>query len=425
MIRKIFKSTLIINTGLFSFSQVLNAAIPFFMLPILTRYLTPEEYGIISMFTLIVAIITPFTGVNINGAVVRQYYNHEKVDFWSYVGNCIIILVLSTTFVGGIFFVFAEPISNVVLLPIRILLLAIVISFSNFMLGILLSIWQAQKKAIPYSISSVTNTIVNMGFSIILIVVVGIGWEGRIFGQLFAAVLFAIIAFIILIKNKGVKFSINKGYIINALSFGVPLIPHALAGSIISVTDRFFITNMIGLTATGEYTVGYQIGTIINILAGSFNVAFVPWLYEKLDQNSPLEKVKIVKFTYLYFFCITTLALLLGIVSPYIISLFLDESFNSSSEYVLWVALGYAFNGMYLMVVNYIFYSEKTYLLAIITFSIAILNIVLNYIFIKAFGAIGAAQATTIVFLIKFLWVWYLSNKVHKMPWINVNMTYK
>ena len=69
------------------------------------------------------------------------------------------------------------------------------------------------------------------------------------------------------------------------------------------------------------------------------------------------------------------------------------------------------------MVVNYIFYIKKTYILAWVTFASAGMNIVLNYFFIKANGAIGAAQATTITFFVQFIMVWILSAKVYKMPW--------
>ncbi len=111
------------------------------------------------------------------------------------------------------------------------------------------------------------------------------------------------------------------------------------------------------------------------------------------------------------------LALGLGILAPPLLSVFLGKTFNESSIYVMWVALGYAFNGMYLMVVNYIFYSQRTKSLAAVTFMTAILNVILNYFLIKKFGAIGAAQATTIVFAIKFIVVFILSAKVHDMPW--------
>ena len=254
-----------------------------------------------------------------------------------------------------------------------------------------------------------------------LILIVGIGYtaSGRIFAQLVSVFTFSLLAINFLLK-KWIKFSINKEYISNALKFGIPLIPHALSGTIISMTDRLFITNMVGISETGIYTVGYQIGMVINLLATSFNNAYVPWLYERLKSNVKNTKIKIVKFTYLYFIVIFLVALVLGIIAPFFLSVFIGNSFAESSSYVIWIALGYAFQGMYFMVVNYIFYEQKNSLLAVITFLVAIINILLNYFFIKSHGAIGAAQATTVVFLIKFILVWILSAKVHKMPWKDV-----
>jgi len=113
-------------------------------------------------------------------------------------------------------------------------------------------------------------------------------------------------------------------------------------------------------------------------------------------------------------------ALALSFITPYFLKIFVSENFYFAYKYVLWIALGYAFQGMYFMVVSYIFYVKKTYILAWVTFSSAGINIVLNYFFIKANGAngaIGAAQATTITFFVKFIMVWILSAKVYKMPW--------
>jgi len=138
---------------------------------------------------------------------------------------------------------------------------------------------------------------------------------------------------------------------------------------------------------------------IIGLLANSFNLAWAPFLYEKLKENNHYTKVKIVKFTYLYDVGIILLALALSFIAPYFLKFFVSKNFYSAYKYVLWIALGYAFQGMYFMVVNYIFYGKKTYILAWVTFTSAGINIVLNYFFIK------------------FILVWILSSKAYKMPW--------
>lgn len=414
---KIYQNSLIKDTGIYTISGVLNAAIPFLLLPILTRYLSPKEYGIVTMFTLITTFVSPFIGLSVNGAIARNYYERDNIDFSIYVYNCIVIIIASTIIVSLLLKILAGPISVVSSFPKEAMWTIIIYSTSQVLISVIQSIWQVQKKALLYGVFINLQTIFNFVLSIIFVVVLKMNWIGRIYGQILSYLIFSIMAIIILFRSKLIKIIYDFTYIKNALKFGTPLIPHAISGTVISMTDRFFITNMIGLADAGIYSVGYQIGSIINLFANSFNNAYVPWLYEKLKKDDYKTKIRIVKFTYIYFILILAIALFVGLIAPKILYYIIGKSYAESSSYVIWVALGYAFNGMYFMVVNYIFYSQRTNILAAVTFVTAIVNIIINYIFIKAFGAIGAAQATLIVFFIKFILVWILSASVHKMPW--------
>jgi O-antigen/teichoic acid export membrane protein len=420
MKKKLLKSSLLKSAGIYTMTSVINAAIPFFLLPILTRYLSPADYGIVSMFGVLVSFVAPFTGLSLHGAIARMYYEKEKVDIKEYITNSIYILISSTILVSIVFFLFSSIIARIFSVPSQLLWIVVVVSFSQFITRIVLTLWQVQVKPIQYGIYQISQTALNMILSIILVVFVGLTWKGRVYAQLITLIIFVLIGFIVLLKNNWLKFRINIAYIKHALGFGVPLIPHALSGVIMTMTDRIFITNMVGIETTGVYTVGYQIGMIINLLAISFNQAYVPWLYSKLKENIEEMKFKIVKLTYGYFAAILLLAIGLSLGAPLFLRFFVGKEFNQSSIYVTWIALGYAFNGMYLMIVNYIFYEQKNSILAMVTFATATFNVILNYFFIKEFGAIGAAQATTVIYATKFIVVWILSSKVHKMPWKEV-----
>lgn len=420
MIKKITNNSLFKDTSIYTLMTMINKAIPFLLLPLLTRYLTPTDYGIVSMFTLLSSVMLPFIGISGDAAISRQYFNQEKYNIKKYVGNVFIILIFSSFLIGFLLHLFSNQLSLISSFPRDYLWTVVLYTVTLFIMNVKLSLWRAQKKSILFSLFNISKTFFNIIFSILLIVFIGLGWEGRIYALLFTGFIFSIVSIFSLIKNKEIKIEFDINYLKNAIAYGFPLIPHLLSGTILSMTDRLFITNMIGVGVTGIYSVGYQIGSIINILSHSFNNAYIPWLYEKLKENQYATKVKIVKFTYIYFVGILLLALGLGILAPIFLNVFLGKAFNESSVYVIWIALGYAFNGMYLMVVNYIFYEQKNSILAMVTFATALLNIVLNYFFIRKFGAIGAAQATTIIFAIKFVVVWVLSAKVHKMPWKEV-----
>jgi O-antigen/teichoic acid export membrane protein len=317
-----------------------------------------------------------------------------------------------------VFYLFAEPISKITSFPKRWIWAVIVISIAQFITLINLSIWQVQLKARIYGAYQIVQTLINVGLTIWFVVGFGMAWKGRIQAQLFTMLAFGCIGLFILYKGGWIKFSYNKIYIRNALNFGMPLVPHTLGAVMMTMTDRFFITNMVGLSATGLYSVGYQVGMVIGLIESSFIQAYTPWLYERLKKNDKNFKKLIVKVTYAYFILLLILVAGLSLVAPWFLSFFVGKNFSGASVFVFWIALGYAFGGMYKMVAGYIFYVQKTYILAWVTFFCASLNVLFNYIFIKWNGPVGAAQAATLTFLLFFILTWILSNRVYKMPWL-------
>jgi O-antigen/teichoic acid export membrane protein len=386
-------------------------------MPILTRYLTPTDYGIVAMFGVLLSFVAPFTGLSISGAIARQYYDRDEVDMPRYISNCLLILLSSTVIVGVLFYLLAEPISRIASFPMQWIWAVIIVSAAQFINRINLTLWQVQVKPIPYGIYQIAQTIVNIGFTIWFVVGVGMDWQGRIQAQVIAFGTFAVFGLYLLYHNGWIRLKVDKEYIKNALNFGVPLIPHALSGTIKTMVDRVMITSMVSVASTGLYSVGFQIGMIIGILEDAFNKAYVPWLFERLKRDRYNDKIMIVKLTYAYFAVIICLALALGVIGPWFLSFFVGPQFGGSGQFVLWIALGFAFNGMYKMVVNYIFYVRKTSMLAWVTFSTAIVSIVINYFAIKYLGAIGAAYTYALISFITFLLVWVLSNRVYHMPW--------
>lgn len=392
-------------------------AIPFLLLPILTRYLTLSDYGIVATFQVLLAMMIVFVGLSMNGAVAVNFFKIDKEELKKYIGNVIFILFVSFILTFIIVYILKSSLSDLVKLPESWLPIVVVVALLQSMATLALTLWRVEQRALPYGLFQIARIIVNVAFSLFFVVALGWQWQGRLLGIVITSVVFALVSILIIYKREYINFSLSKNYTKDALFFGIPLIPHALGGWVMTCTDRIFINSMVNVAATGLYTVGYQVGMIIGLLATSFNQAWSPFLYEKLKENNYATKVKIVKFTYLYYGGIVALALALSFIAPFFLKIFVSESFYPAHKYVIWIALGYAARGMHHMVVNYIFYVKKTYILAWITLFAAGINIILNYLLIKANGAMGAAQATTITFFVAFIFTWILSMKVYEMPW--------
>lgn len=417
MMRRAFRSSLFRAAGTYGFFSLVNSAIPFFLLPVMTRYLTPDDYGIVAIFGVMISLLTPFIGMNAHGAYSRAYFAPDRFDSAKYMGT-IIIFSLATWIVACVLFgVFRTPLSALFTFPSNWMWVVPLVALGALLPQIVQVSWQVREQPRAYGIFQNARTLSEVSVALVFVVLFGMGWQGRVLSRVLVSVLSACVGLYILFRKRWLVFSFDRTYLSHALRFGIPLIPHSLAGILNTSIDRLFITHMVGIADTGLYTVGYQIGAFIGLAATAFNQAYVPWLFRKLNMNSEQENIKIVKFTYLYFFVIISAALLLGALAPFLMKVLLGVQFQGSAVYVIWIALGYAFNGSYYMVVNYIFYAEKTYILAMVTFTGASINVVFNYFFIRLNGAVGAAQATSLMYFFTFLFVWFLSSKVYSMPW--------
>ena len=90
---RIFKNSLISSSITYTISNIVNLAIPFLLLPVMTRFLSPEDYGIVSMFSVLVSIMTSFVGLNVHGAIVQQFYEKDSINFPKYLTNCFYIMI--------------------------------------------------------------------------------------------------------------------------------------------------------------------------------------------------------------------------------------------------------------------------------------------------------------------------------------------
>lgn len=282
---------------------------------------------------------------------------------------------------------------------------------------ILLTIFQVKIKPISYGIIQITHSLLSLSATLYLLFILSMTWESRIIGQLIAGLFIVIISIIIISKKRYLSFDFSKEDFNYAISFGAPLIPHAIASVGLIVVDRFFLTLLINVEATGIFTSAYQLGAIISLITVSFNNAFVPWLFENLNKNKLAVKIKIVKLTYMYFLFIIVLCFALIFVFPAVIQIFVGEKFYSIKQYSYILILGFGFQGMFFMVTNYLYYIKKTFLQSLISIFIIIIKLPLTYFLIIYFDVVGAAWSFLITYFLFFIITWIVSYKMFDMPW--------
>lgn len=415
----ILKNVTVKNSLYFTVGNILNAGIPFFLLPILTRYLTPSEYGTLAMYTIVLGICNAFTGVSVHGAIAREYFEFDRKRFSYFVYNCILILLLSSVFVGIVVFLNKNLISKYTQIPSYWLLFIVLVSALQFIQWILLALLQVTEKGLHYISVQIGSSVIQFFVIIYFVVVIDMSWEAKVIAQLVVFFMSGIYTLYYLSNNNFIKINFDWDLLKKGLTFGLPLIPHTIGMYAISFIDRVLLTNLMGLEIVGIYTVGYQLGMFMLVIQDAVNKAWVPWFYKQLSIGDKGRMERIVKYSYGLSFLYVTLALIYSYLIEIFIPILVGDLYQDSMKVIVWIALGYAFNGMYKLVTNYLMFERRTGILSIITFFTALVNIFISYYLIKENGMIGAAQGTMIAFLISFILTWMCAQKLKPMPWFN------
>ena len=415
--RSLVARKLVRNTFVFSSAEVANKAIPFLLLPVITRYMGPADYGKVAIFIALVNVLAVFVGLNSQGAVSVAYFKLRPEELRKYIANVLVILGSSTAVVLFSLLIVSPLLSARLGISRGWIFVAATMALAQFITLINLVLWQVEQRPTPYAIYQVSQTLFSTVLILLLVAALQLRWSGQLAAMAISTIVFAALSLFFIVRRGYLQVEIHREYIRDALAFGLPLIPHALAGWMLTGVDRFYLTLLQGSASTGLYATGYQFGLIIGILAASFNRAWAPFLFSRLENIDTQGKIKIVKATYVYFIGILFLALALSVVGPWFIRFYLGGQFRAASQFVFWVALGYAFDGMYYMVVNQVLFMNKTKWLATITVSVGFCHLIVSYALIRLNGSVGAAQATTFSFFLTFVLVWILSSKVYPMPW--------
>ena len=200
--------------------------------------------------------------------------------------------------------------------------------------------------------------------------------------------------------------SISPRYWKYSLNISIPLVWHALAGNLLASSDRVMIKRYCGSEEAALYSVAYSCAIVVSILWTSMNTAWSPWAYDQIDNNK-LSELKKASKPYILFF--GSIVLMFLLIAPEILLIMGGKSYKEAIIVLPPVMIAFVFQFVYSLYVNIETFYKKQKYIAVGTSIAAILNIILNYIFIPRFGY-GAAAYTTLfgyatLFLVHFAFV--------------------
>lgn len=355
--------------------------------PIFSRLMSKSEYGQFSIFTSWESILLILVTLDFSSSITRAKYDFEKNmdEFMSSIllfSNIVTLFAYLLIELNQSFFVnlFSMDILYIRMLFVYLLFMP---AFSYLQIK-----HRAYKKYKFFVFFSISSSIIRTTISVLLVLIMSDKLMGRLFGYLVPITLFNLVLWLTVV-NKGKKMSWT--YIKYACGISVPLIPHALSGSLLGNSDRIMISSYCGNEAAALYSIAYSVSMLTNLLWSSMNQAWIPSLFDYMNTNNRGAILKNSKI-YLGIFSILTIGVLL--IAPEIILILGGKQYYSARYVMPPVVVGCAFQFIYGMYVNIEIFAKKTYTISIGTMAAAALNLLLNWIFIPKFGYIAAAYTT-------------------------------
>lgn len=411
---------LVSGAFVYSISGFLNALIFFLLLPLLTRYLSPYDYGIIETFIVIVTLLTGVIIAGKNTLLTKEYFNLDTNGRKRYVGDILGFVSLNGFLFLSLFLllsVFSNFLPNVLKISTGLIFWAIVVSIGNAVITILLTLLQVEKKSKVFALFVNSQTICEIGVSILLVVVLKMNWEGRITGIVSSCLVFLLISWIVFSK-RGILIKFPAYYFNKFFIIALPFVLAHTSGWINEMFDKVMINNLLGVDSTGLYSIGYRFGMVILLIQEAFNRAWFPFFYENIRENNHRKNLMIVRNTYLYIGVFVTISLVFGLFGKRLLYLFVDKKFYAAGNFVFLISLGYCLYGIWKIFIGYLIYKEKIKTYSGIVVVVAVGNILLNYILLKKIGLIGSAWASLISFGIGAILTVVAATRSHPMPWL-------
>lgn len=410
-------------------SSFLSKALGFILLPIYTRYLSPEDYGTLSTLQSFGNLSAIIISLYMDAAFIRFYYQEREISieqvrklystyFW--------FIIIWGSF-ASIVLTFVAPLFMSKLIDISVWPIALIISSQllSQLSSMVLRIWRAELKAKQVAIVTLSSTIVIAIITLTLLVQFGFGWMSQVYATTIGFLLQTIVLLLIAIQNNWIKWTFDASMLKTGLFYAIPLIPNVSAGWIAGYSDRLILSYYGFLHDVGIYAIGYQFAYIMYIFNDSIRQVQGPMSMSGFVSDKGRAKKNISEFIVVHFWFVSLLYLGLALFSRDVIEMFLDERYQGAYKVIAILALLYLVSSIYSVFTTIIAYHRKSWIISGAALIQAAINMALNFSLIPIFGMYAAALSSVISLCGYLIWIVTWAQKLDpiRIPWRQLFIT--
>lgn len=405
-----------VKAGLgYTIGNIFIKGIGFLALPLFSRLMTTEEFGVFNVFISYDAILFIIIGLAMHSSLRSAKYRFEnQID--QYTSSISLIYLFTSITLILIARLFQETLSKLLDFTPAVLYMLIIYSFGTAILTLYntrISLDYSYKK---YLIVAGINSIGNVAISLLFVLTIFRNDRalGRIFGSSLTIFVLAVVLLVLFYRQAHPRF--QKDYWKFAIRYSLPVIPHGISQVLLAQFDRVMIRTIDGNSQAGIYSLAGNIMLILTVITDSVSSSWNTWFYEQMNKG---RHTKIQTSASQIVMLFTVLSVGLIGISPEMIWILGGDAYESAKYISIPMIISAFFIFMYNIVVPSEYYTQKTVYIMIGTMLAAVINLVTNYIFIHKYGYLAAAYTTLfsyICYLVLHLIISYHLVKFNIIP---------
>lgn len=414
-----YKNPAIKAVGIYTFTNFFSKAASFLLLFVFTNpvYITPSENGLLSLFSNSMLFLMPFLSMGIIHSVSADYFKLSKKDFKDFFTTGFLIPFCVMIMATLLLFIFKDKLQQQYGFPSMFTWLIPLITFLTFCNEQLLSLARNNNQPAVYLKANVSKTILELGISVILVVFFAWRWQGRVAGILMAYLVIGMYGLYYFRKNDFLFGRIHKKYIYSELRYALPIIIMQASIFCMSASDRFFLSHFTNdnNATVGIYSVASTFALVINVLAMALIQYIFPKIYNQLSGGS--NDPKLIKKLFTWYILAMSAGLILLIAGTQVAyRLFINYRYLPALEYQFLLCIGFFLWGIAYFFYSFLLYHKDKKRIIALSLCCMVCSLTLNFLFIRQFGATGAAIAN----LCTYSFVLIITLIVTRPYWRNI-----
>lgn len=386
---------------------ILNG-ISFFTIPIFTRLLGTDNYGVYTLYSSYQSILVLIMGLQMQSVIAPASVYYEGDERERYLSASFSISLISCVLFSLIIVVLVKPISNITKLPQAMVLLMVLQSVGMTSVQWALARFTYEKKAKINFILSTLIALCGVLLSLLFIQVLlksAKPYYGYVLGHTIPYAVLGITFFACFLIKR--KFFFAKREWTFCLALCLPVVFHSLSNTLLHQADKIMIQSFMDDGVTGIYGFAVSFANVLSIIFNALNVTWVPFYHDDIKENRT-DRLKVKTNNYTFLFTCLTVGFIMAM--PEVVKLFAQRDFWPSIKVIPILVIGTYFMFLYTFPVNFEFFYKKTKAVAFGTLLACICNIVLNYFLIQRLGMHGAALATMISSALLYLFHLFIAK---------------